>query len=327
MASFLNFTEKVYFNFERCGLDTKVLLPFAIRGESLVHISEVSSGRKCGCVCPACNEGLIARKGAKISHHFAHDAGSKCSIETALHSLTKRLIHDGIQRALSAGASIGLSWRCDECQGEHKGNLLKRGKTVRLEHSLGEVRPDILLLDSSERPLVAIEVVVTHPPEPEARDFYERENITLVLVKVGDAASLESLRDLKALPAYEVTLCLRKKCPDCKTPLIERSLVIVASDCYRCGRPMKVVFLECEGMIMKSDDFTASDIASAKAHGCLLENRFSRTAQRQYLANICPSCSAFVGEHYIGNHDETARITSVRSGFHCFDCDKSFSSK
>lgn len=62
----------------------------------LVHISSVERGLKCNCVCPACGEDLIARKGTKMRHHFAHKGdvdgtGSKCKTagETVIHYLAK----------------------------------------------------------------------------------------------------------------------------------------------------------------------------------------------------------------------------------------------
>src|SRR5579871_3017758 len=139
-------------------VNQKILLPFALRGGDLVHISEVSSGRRFDCLCPACRTSLIARKGTKLAHHFAHDAGSNCSVESAIHALAKRLIHDGIQHALSACTDIKLRWKCNECPDEHEGNLLKRAKSVRLEHDLIVARPDVALFDGANKPIAAIEI-------------------------------------------------------------------------------------------------------------------------------------------------------------------------
>ena len=62
----------------------------------LVHISTVERGLSCNCVCPACGEDLVARKGTKMRHHFAHRGdvdgeGSKCTTagETVVHYLAK----------------------------------------------------------------------------------------------------------------------------------------------------------------------------------------------------------------------------------------------
>lgn len=44
---------------------------------TLRHVDEVPNGLKCGCVCAACGQPLIARNGGSIrAHHFAHESGS-----------------------------------------------------------------------------------------------------------------------------------------------------------------------------------------------------------------------------------------------------------
>lgn len=59
---------------------------------TLVHITEVQRGLACGCICPACDGQLVARK--KDDHHvphFAHSSGEACGggPETVLHLLAK----------------------------------------------------------------------------------------------------------------------------------------------------------------------------------------------------------------------------------------------
>lgn len=61
-----------------------------------VHISEVARGLACGCVCPACGDKLIARKGDETEHHFAHSGGDDCrygftsSLYAAFHRFLSR---------------------------------------------------------------------------------------------------------------------------------------------------------------------------------------------------------------------------------------------
>lgn len=52
-----------------------VLIPFAIdkETEKIVEIGDVTRGRKCGCLCPSCLQGLMARHGKSKAWHFAHD--------------------------------------------------------------------------------------------------------------------------------------------------------------------------------------------------------------------------------------------------------------
>ena len=295
-------------------------LPFAVRGESLVHISEVTSGRRPDCLCPGCGEQLIARKGIKLAHHFAHDGGTNCSVETALHMLGKRLIHEGIQQALTGGTAIKLRWKCSQCPDKHEGNLLKRAATVKLEHDLGEARPDVLLLDASDKPVVAIEVVVTHAPEETVREFYARQCIQLVRINLPDGAALEPLRYLSELSASFVSVCTRRKCPSCRKPLTKRTLHVVVSGCYRCEKPMKVAFLDFEGSTSGPEAFAESDIKLAREHGCILEKRYSNTIKESYLASVCPICRAFVGQHFLHHHWGSPTEAVLEVGHWCFDC-------
>ena len=50
-------------------------IPFAIRKSDhrLVEVSDVVRGQRCGCVCPSCKQGVIAKQGNINVWHFAHD--------------------------------------------------------------------------------------------------------------------------------------------------------------------------------------------------------------------------------------------------------------
>ena len=69
---------------------------FGERQGRLLDITEVPSGLACGCVCPACGDRLIARKGKMRTHHFAHQAGTECTAggETALHRMCKEILEE-----------------------------------------------------------------------------------------------------------------------------------------------------------------------------------------------------------------------------------------
>lgn len=62
----------------------------------LVHVNDVPSGLACDCTCPECGALLIARKGKKNQHHFAHANGADCegARMTALHMLAQQIIQD-----------------------------------------------------------------------------------------------------------------------------------------------------------------------------------------------------------------------------------------
>ena len=60
----------------------------------MVSVAEVQSGLACDCYCPACGEPLIARKGLKNVHHFAHHSDADCAsaFETSVHLMAKQII-------------------------------------------------------------------------------------------------------------------------------------------------------------------------------------------------------------------------------------------
>ena len=62
----------------------------------LVHVDDVLRGMACNCTCPGCGAPLIARKGEKKQHHFAHANGADCAGArmTALHTLAQQIIQD-----------------------------------------------------------------------------------------------------------------------------------------------------------------------------------------------------------------------------------------
>lgn len=61
----------------------------------LVYIDETERGLACRCHCLACGEQVVARKGLRNTHHFAHHGGKRaCDIapESILHKLAKQVI-------------------------------------------------------------------------------------------------------------------------------------------------------------------------------------------------------------------------------------------
>lgn len=80
------------------------ILKYGIRNGIEFHISEVESGLKCNCSCPACGERLIAKKGKNITpqNHFAHESKQQCehAYETSLHYDAKRIIEEKKRIAL-----------------------------------------------------------------------------------------------------------------------------------------------------------------------------------------------------------------------------------
>ena len=300
-------------------------LPFALCNGVRIHISEVPGGRNSDCVCPCCREPLIAKKGRIKRHHFAHDPGSQCNLESVLHWFGKNLIHEGIEKALNERRPLPLRWQCAQCGDEHSRNLLKKAAFVLLEPDLGGARPDLLLLDQKNNPVAAIELIVTHRPEQPTLEFYEKSRIAVVQITLDGYDALDALNDLKELSASSVSLCTRPKCDRCGAPLSEKFLHIYDVGCYQCGKFIKITYMEIEGYSYYPNVFLSRELDLAKKNGCLLTDQYGRTKKRSYLTNTCPKCGAFIRDACLRDSVilSTAKRT-IMTGHFCEKCQKHF---
>lgn len=134
------------------------------------HISEVVTGKACGCVCFGCGRRLMAKNGnakSLVSHHFAHwseDGRIDCTTsgETALHFAAKAVIEKHRRVTLPATATPGLDGKPVEVTPKRSIDLVD----VRLETAAGELIPDIIATMPDGR-RIFIEIANTHPCPPE----------------------------------------------------------------------------------------------------------------------------------------------------------------
>lgn len=133
--------------------------------KNLVHISSVEKGLACHCTCFQCNEIVIAKKGKKRQHHFAH-ASSKASCVINPESLLHKYAKEVIQRKLPLNLPKNSSWKDEDGNGL-EGDGYVDFEAIIAEKSIDSIRPDLTAtLYNSERKLY-IEIVVTNPPSEE----------------------------------------------------------------------------------------------------------------------------------------------------------------
>jgi uncharacterized protein (DUF2384 family) len=160
----------------------------------IVSIYEVVSGRACGCVCPACEEPLIARKSGPRprprADHFAHARDGACvgALETTLHKLAKQILVDSLGLTLPAIAVDRQGVRLKTHDAKHQG--FESGAA---EVGFPGVVADVVLR-RGERALNA-EVLVTH---------------------ASDAAKVARIRGLET-SAIEIDLSKRSRRADLET--------------------------------------------------------------------------------------------------------------
>lgn len=146
------------------------------------HISQVPGGLACGCICPACERTVVARKGTKTVHHFAHyGTGNGCGrgAETNAHIWAKEVLAREKRIMLPAVAAQ---------QGRERLQLhaprLFTFADAHLEKALGDIVPDVILTTRDGRRLL-VEVLVTHRCGPDKISKLRAESLPTVEVDLG----------------------------------------------------------------------------------------------------------------------------------------------
>jgi hypothetical protein len=162
---------------------------YGFRDARLVHVSDVPRGLACGCVCAGCGRALVARKGARKAHHFAHHGASACDggIETVLHRLGKELLTElqwialpefRFQAPLSS--SDGVIRRFDRPVFPARRVRITR---VLLETPVAGVVPDVVLESGSRKLLV--EICVTHAVDRAKLRKVRRANLSMLEIRLA----------------------------------------------------------------------------------------------------------------------------------------------
>ncbi|MBS5825337.1 MAG: hypothetical protein KID00_16085 [Clostridium argentinense] len=177
-----------------------IKLPFAIRGKRVVHISELSEderGLKCNCICPNCNERVVAKLGEINIHHFAHyNKECKTNIETVLHLFVKDVLSKYKKVKIP---SIILEYREDYTKLSDFNSLDKISinkmyekiveeqvvefDEVKLEKRFNDIVPDVVLYKNNY-PLI-IEIAVTHFINEYKKRKIERKGISTLEINMS----------------------------------------------------------------------------------------------------------------------------------------------
>ncbi|MES0022386.1 MULTISPECIES: hypothetical protein [unclassified Mesorhizobium] len=126
-----------------CTADGKRLVAHAADTGEPVHIFDALSGLACNCICPGCEQRMVAHRGSR-RQHFQHEARVEdrtctSSGETALHKFAKTILGRELVLVLPA---------LDETEGPHTVHVVREGRfefqKAILECKQGEVVPDVI---------------------------------------------------------------------------------------------------------------------------------------------------------------------------------------
>lgn len=115
-------------------------------------------------------------------------------------------------------------------------------------------------------------------------------------------------------------------CPICHQLQTKTVMIIVDGLCWKCGSTMKVAFYRIAGATIGPSCFKKEEIDFAKSKGVIIEDHYSFTAEENYLASTCSTCSSFAGDSFLfTQYAFPASLgelssTSYEVGFHCEHC-------
>lgn len=179
----------------------KFKLPYGLKNGELVHVSTVEKGLKCECLCPACKHPLIARKGDKTAHHFAHANHAECAkgLETALHLSAKEILERRKKIRLPQVEVEFNSYRNNWLVSEE---VLIQFDEVKLEYRMDSIIPDVIVWVKG-RPLM-IEITVTHKTESPKIEKIKQLGISCLEIDLSNIQREISVEELEEILIEEV---------------------------------------------------------------------------------------------------------------------------
>ena len=169
-------------------------LVYALRHGEIVSIADVESGLKCECACPACGELLVAKKGQKMMHHFAHHSGSTCEYgyESSLHLAAKDILSK-TKRILLPPVYLNFSGSYKEKE------LISEAKEidiegVDLEKRYNDIIPDVVVYAGGKK--FFIEIYVTHPIDDKKLEKIRVANISTIEIDLSKKDKMMTVQEL-----------------------------------------------------------------------------------------------------------------------------------
>ena len=277
-----------------------------------------------GAGCIVCHGVVRLHVGGDLRPHFAHDSAGACADdETALHAATIRVIRDGILAAADQKRPFPLALPCRSCVAEREADLARVAHHAAINQELAKgVRPHLLMLSASGRPLYVIEVVTSDRPRREALQLYQELGLPCIRVwptwgalsgfcdgfratfcrarpdQRGCFDVVDRCRFPRHVPETEAT------CRRCPNEALWVSVEVSVSRCWKCSASQRIldIYARAGGeMVLVAagcDDLVGvADVAAARAVN--MRWTHSKRAECSYLMHFCAHCRATSGDNFI----------------------------
>ena len=177
-------------------------LQYALKDNTLVSIDQVEKGLACNCVCPACKSQLVARKGEKREHHFAHYKNNSCATgyQTSLHLLAKELIQEKRMIKIPPVNCDIFCLDSNEYEGysfverQMREEKLLENVEVTLEEKENGIIPDIII--QYENYKLYVEIFVTHKVDDNKIKIVKENDIPMMEIDLSREDRMISIEDL-----------------------------------------------------------------------------------------------------------------------------------
>ncbi len=160
------------------------LIQYGLKNGSLVNIRKVKSGLECGCICPACNHLLVAKKGRNRKHHFAHYEVADCEygLDTTIRYIAREILENSKKMILPDNV-----FSCGRDKYNYPQQQVIDIENVTIEKSLLLPIPEITIY--SEGKAIKLEIIVTH--DIDKRTYYKFRKLRIPTLKL-DLNSLKA---------------------------------------------------------------------------------------------------------------------------------------
>ena len=172
---------------------------YAFRNGNIVGIDDdnVVSGLACNCICPQCGGRLVAKKGQKVIHHFAHHVKQDCTYgyQTSLHLLAKEILDEADEMYVpDISVKYENTNRCNVVVS--KGKYIHIDK-VMLEKKFDDVIPDVTIESGGHK--LYVEIYVTHKVDDVKLKKIQEQDVSTLEIDLSDIDRLITKEELKEI--------------------------------------------------------------------------------------------------------------------------------
>lgn len=282
-----------------------LFVPYGINPDGRV-INAADAQRDTVYQCPLCRSALVYHAGQTVVRHFAHKAGTACSLETVLHKTAKLLILQAVADHVnpSLDETISITCQCVSCSTAFPLDIPKTAfTTARQEERVGSFVCDVVAM-REDSPALGIEIRVTHEVDEakaKALPIFWVELIATDVLKSPmkwspSSSRLKPMRCTKCkdyksrLDALAIRWNLEACSPARFLDSDKSGYLVEVEKCWKCKEEIPVFWWFgvpfCQGDPPKPRPRTVA-------------YRHSKMFGGSYWANTCPGCHQIQGDNFL----------------------------